>query len=129
MEVAFEDGELELVLLDEANERELEASEATLVGVPSTLEPVPNNPAYGFLGLPGDAIYVLPQDEREGVLYLGIAGDEIPAGAFNNDAVDLGTWLPSTAQGMCSSTQRMPLAVRPSITTLLMGLDQMMCSQ
>ena len=29
MEVAFEDGELELVLLDEANERELEASEAT----------------------------------------------------------------------------------------------------
>ena len=41
MEVAFEDGELELVLLDEANERELEASEATLVGVPSTLEPVP----------------------------------------------------------------------------------------
>ena len=32
MEVAFEDGELELVLLDEANERELEASEATLVG-------------------------------------------------------------------------------------------------
>ena len=89
MEVAFEDGELELVLLDEANERELEASEATLVGVPSTLEPVPNNPAYGFLGLPGDAIYVLPQDEREGVLYLGIAGDEIPAGAFNNDAVDL----------------------------------------
>ena len=52
MEVAFEDGELELVLLDEANERELEASEATLVGVPSTLEPVPNNPAYGFLGLP-----------------------------------------------------------------------------
>ncbi|NBQ26271.1 MAG: hypothetical protein EBU26_18830, partial [Verrucomicrobia bacterium] len=69
MEVAFEDGELELVLLDEANEHELEASEATLVGVPSTLEPVPNNPAYGFLGLPGDAIYVLPQDEREGVLY------------------------------------------------------------
>ena len=36
MEVAFEDGELELVLLDEANERELEASEATLVGVPAS---------------------------------------------------------------------------------------------
>ncbi len=56
MEVAFEDGEFELVLLDEANERDLEAAEATLVGVPSTLEPVPNHPAYGFLGLPGDPI-------------------------------------------------------------------------
>ena len=37
----------------------------------------------------GDRSCVLPQDEREGVLYLGIAGDEIPAGAFNNEAVDL----------------------------------------
>ena len=26
------------------------------------------------------------RNEREGVLYLGIAGDEIPAGAFENEA-------------------------------------------
>ena len=37
MEVAFEDGEFELVLLDEANERELEASEPLSSGA-STLE-------------------------------------------------------------------------------------------
>ena len=70
------------MLLDEANERELR-SEAT-VGVPSTWSLCQTIQLMGP-GIARDLIYVLPQDEREGVLYLGIAGDEIPAGAFNND--------------------------------------------
>ena len=89
LEVAFEDGEFELVLLDEVNEREIEASDGILTGGSSTLEPVPNDPSFGFLGSPGDRIFILPQDEREGVLFLGIAGDEIPAGEFENDSVGL----------------------------------------
>ncbi len=89
LEVAFEDGEFELVLLDEANEREIEAADGILVGVASTLEPVPSDPAFGFLGDPGDRVFILPQDEQEGVLFLGIAGDEIPAGEFTNDSVGL----------------------------------------
>ena len=89
LEVAFEEGEFELVLLDEANEREIEAGDAILSGVASTLEPVPSDPAFGFLGNPGDRIFILPQDEQEGILFLGIAGDEIPAGEFENDSVGL----------------------------------------
>ena len=89
LEVAFEDGEFELVLLDEVNEREIEASDGILAGVAATLEPVPNDPAFGFLGNPGDRIFILPQDEQEGILFLGIAGDEIPAGEFENDSVGL----------------------------------------
>ena len=89
LEVAYEDGEFELVLLDEANEQEIEAAEGILAGVASTLEPVPNDEAFGFLGNPGNRIFILPQDEQEGVLFLGIAGDEIPAGEFENDSVDL----------------------------------------
>ena len=89
LEVAFEDGEFELVLLDEANEREIEASDGLLTGVAATLEPVPNDAAYRFLGNPGDRIFVLPQSEKEGVLFLGIAGDEIPAGVFQDDSVGL----------------------------------------
>ncbi len=89
LEVAYEDGEFELVLLDEVNEREIEAGDGVLTAVPSTLEPVPNDPAFGFLGSPGDRVFILPQDEQEGVLFLGIAGDEIPAGEFENDSVAL----------------------------------------
>jgi len=89
LEVAYEAGEFELVLLDEANEREIEATDGLLVGVAGILEPVPNDTSFGFLGNPGDRIFVLPQDEQEGVLFLGIAGDEIPAGEFQEDSVGL----------------------------------------
>jgi surface-anchored protein len=89
LEVAFEEGEFELVLFDEVNEREIDSADGILVGAASTLEPVPNEPTFGFLGDPGDRIFILPQDEQESVLFLGIAGDEIPAGEFENDSVGL----------------------------------------
>ncbi|MDG1890594.1 MAG: choice-of-anchor M domain-containing protein, partial [Verrucomicrobiota bacterium] len=89
MEVAYEDGEWELVLLEEANEKEIEAGDAALHAGPATWQAVPSDPAFGFLGNPGDSIYILPQDEKEGVLFLGIAGDEIEAGVFENDQVSL----------------------------------------
>ena len=130
MEVAFEDGELELVLLDrhddhedghddhedghddhedghddhedghddhedghdhegEHSGQEFEANEAALHAGPSTWQKVPNQSAFAFLGNPGDTVYLLPQSEREGVLFLGIAGDKIESGVFENDAVAL----------------------------------------
>ena len=89
MEVAYEDGEWELVLLDEVNDLEIEAGDVLLTGTAATLEPVPNSKAFGFLGNPGERIFILPQDEQEGVLFLGIAGDEIPTGVFQNDSVGL----------------------------------------
>ena len=121
MEVAFEDGELKLVLLDrhgdhedehgdhedehgdhedehgdhedehehEHSGQEFEANEAALHAGPSTWQKVPNDPAFAFLGNAGDTVYLLPQSEREGVLFLGIAGDELESGVFENDAVAL----------------------------------------
>jgi hypothetical protein len=50
MEVAYEDGEWELVLLDEVNEKEIEAGDAALHAGPSTWQAVPSDPAFGFLG-------------------------------------------------------------------------------
>ena len=96
MEVAYEDGEWELVLLDEVNEKEIEAGDAALHAGPSTWQAVPSDPAFGFLGNPGDSIYILPQDEKEGILFLGIAGDEIESGVFENDQVSLNL---STVEG------------------------------
>ena len=89
LEVAYEAGEWELVLLDEPNEREVCANEAILQAVPATLDCVPTDPAFNFLGAAGAPIYVLPQDEQAGILFLGIAGDEIPGGVFQNDSVSL----------------------------------------
>ncbi|MDA7618489.1 choice-of-anchor M domain-containing protein, partial [Verrucomicrobia bacterium] len=73
----------------EAVEREVEPEEALLQGVSAVIQTVPDHPAFGFLGSAGDAAWVLPQEETEGVLFLGIAGDEIEAGIFENDSVDL----------------------------------------
>ena len=113
MEVAFEDGELKLVLLDRhgghedehgdhedehgdhedehdhEGGQEFEANEAALHAGPSTWQKVPNDPAFAFLGNPSDTVYLLPQSEREGVLFLGIAGDELESGVFENDVVAL----------------------------------------
>ncbi len=89
LEVVFEDGKWELVLLDEANEREFAANEAALHVGPATWRKVPDDPAFAFLGNPGDTVYLLPQDEQEGVLFLGIAADEIESGIFEDDAIGL----------------------------------------
>ncbi len=50
---------------------------------------VPNDPAFGFLGHPGELFYELSQHEEEGLLYLGIASDEVEAGVFVGDEVQL----------------------------------------
>ncbi len=50
---------------------------------------VPNDPAFAFLGHPGELFYELPQHEEEGLLYLGIASDEVEAGVFVGDKVQL----------------------------------------
>ena len=89
LEVSYDNGEWELSLLDEANEREIEASDAALHAGPDSWQPVPADSSFAFLGSPGSSIYILPQDENDGILFLGIAGDEIESGIFENDQIAL----------------------------------------
>jgi hypothetical protein len=58
-------------------------------GGPATQQTVLDNPALGFLGEPGEIVNVLPQEETEGAVFLGIAGDEIESGMFQNETVHL----------------------------------------
>jgi surface-anchored protein len=88
-EIAFENGELELGLLDEAADREFAPSDVILVARSAARQPVPNDPAFGFLGSAGAHVHILPQDETEGLLFIGIAGDEIGAGLFADESVRL----------------------------------------
>ncbi len=89
LEVVLEDGELEIEILDESTGAERHPSSVVLEVPARSLTPVPDGPAYGFLGEPGEWILTLPQEEMEGMLYLGIAGDEIPEGVLIDNTVTL----------------------------------------
>lgn len=89
LEIAFEDGRFELVLLNESIEKEFCATDAVLVGRAPATTTVPEDAAFNFLGAPGDVIHVLPQDEMENVLFLGLAADEIAPGLFAGEVVNL----------------------------------------
>ena len=66
--------------LDEANEREL-GDQALLYGVAATRQSVPADASYGFLECRRLGVGSSPGGAR-GVLYAGIAGDEIESGLF-----------------------------------------------
>ena len=87
IEFTFESNQFGLTLLDEANKRELSPVEAVLVVNSEATQVVPNDPSYRFLGEAGADTYVLSQEEREGVLFLGIAADEIQAGVLANETL------------------------------------------
>lgn len=88
-EIVYKDGEWELVFLDEATEQEYETDEVLLVARPAAKQTVPNDPAFAFLGLPGSSVHILPQDETAGLLFPGIAADEIAPGLFAGETVNL----------------------------------------
>ena len=89
IEIVYEDGEWEMAALDEANDREICPAELILQGGRATQIRVPDSESFRFLGDPGAVVNVLPQEEMAGVLFLGLAADEIESGIFENDAVAL----------------------------------------
>jgi surface-anchored protein len=88
-ELIFEEGEWAFALLDEATERELSAEDAVLVVSSAARQTIPADPAFAFLGVAGGNTYVLPQEETEGVLFLGLAADEIAPGVLSGNSVRL----------------------------------------
>jgi len=98
LEVAF-DGAFEIALLEgdddqlllhnEGPHGEIHPGDAVLQGLPPVKTAVPSGTEFSFLGSEGDPVWVLPQTEQEGLLFLGIAGDEIPGGTFQGDSVNL----------------------------------------
>lgn len=90
LEVIYhESGEWELAFLREADGVEFDPSDVALHVGAESLSTVPGGSAYSFLGEPGSDLYVLPQEEKEGLLFVGIAGDEIPEGVFESEQVNL----------------------------------------
>jgi surface-anchored protein len=50
---------------------------------------VPDDQAFSFLGAPGSTVWILPQVEEEGLIFLGLGTEEIPSGLFKDDSIRL----------------------------------------
>lgn len=80
--IGYHDGHLELHVHDDETDTEYEPHEVIFLVPPSVQYTVPANPLYAFLGNPGDPIWILPQVQIPGVLFLGSSAHEVPAGIF-----------------------------------------------
>lgn len=89
LEIAFEGGAVGLALREDATGQKRCADETVLVARAASRGTVPEDPRFSFLGAPGRTVFILPQQETQGVLFLGLAADEVPAGVFVGDSVNL----------------------------------------
>jgi surface-anchored protein len=91
VDVAFEDGAFEISVHDETVDPGVERDPASVVfKVPAQAAvTVPAEPAYGFLGAPGSTVYVLPEVETAGLLWAGLATEELEPGVFAGDSIRL----------------------------------------
>lgn len=88
---AFEldDDELELLIEDEDRGKEYDADEIIFRVRNVGKIQVPADPNFAFLGAAGSDLWVLPQDEDEELIYLGIGTEEVPEGVMEDDEVTL----------------------------------------
>jgi surface-anchored protein len=77
----------DLHIHDEGTNTEYEPDAAILRVLANAATSVPNDPAYAFLGNPGDAVWILPQVQDPNLLYLGYSAGEIAPGVFTGDQV------------------------------------------
>jgi surface-anchored protein len=87
IDVAYEDGELELSVHDETVEPDIERDPAAVrfVALPESAVAVPEDPEYAFLGAPGETVWVLPEIQNEELLWAGLSAEEVDPGVFAGD--------------------------------------------
>lgn len=87
--VAYEGGALEPHWHDETHDIEYTPDGATVQLGGNTLTTIPANSAFSFLGNPGDPLWLLPAVQDPAKVFLGIAAEEIEAGIFQGNVVQL----------------------------------------
>ena len=85
--VVFEEEQLRLEVFWGAQELTLGADEAYYLVKPNSRITVQADPVFDFLGSPGDTVWVAPQADEAGKLFLALAGDNLPTGVFVNERV------------------------------------------
>ncbi|RKN47566.1 choice-of-anchor M domain-containing protein [Micromonospora endolithica] len=90
VDIAYEAGELELGVHDEDNDVEYTTEDVKIVVKRQAQVTVPNDPAFGFLGTPGVSnVWILPEIQNTSLIWPGIAAEEIEAGTFTADTLNL----------------------------------------
>ncbi|MFC3737336.1 choice-of-anchor M domain-containing protein [Paractinoplanes deccanensis] len=89
VDVAYEDGALEIGVHDETVEPDVEreVDDVVLLVKRAARTTVPDSTAFGFLGAPGARVWVLPEIQNEELLWPGLSAEEIEAGVFTGDTV------------------------------------------
>jgi len=107
IEVEYEDGEMELGVHDDTVEpgEHRHHDDVIFVVKPEAKTTVPSDPAFAFLGTAGAPVWILPQVENEDLLFAGIATEELEAGVFEGDTVDL------TVQQLISAPSSAKMAI------------------
>ena len=91
VDLAYEDGALEIGVHDETVEPDVEreVDDVVFLVKKAAKTTVPDNPAFAFLGAAGKPTWILPEIQNEELLWPGIATEEIEAGVFAGDTVSL----------------------------------------
>lgn len=91
VDVGYEDGELEISVHDESVEPDVERDPADvlLVATSQAQWSVPDDPAFSFLGDPGDTVWLLPEIQDENLLWPGLSAEEVESGVFVDDTITL----------------------------------------
>ncbi|MFU8849510.1 choice-of-anchor M domain-containing protein [Micromonospora sp. SL1-18] len=91
VDVAFKNGALKISVHDETIYPDVERNPADVVFVvkPAAAMTVPDDPRYGFLGPPGATVHILPEVQDENLLWPGLATEEVAAGTFGGDSVQI----------------------------------------
>lgn len=90
--IGYEDGVLVPHLHAHAPEpegTEYAPGEAVVIAGPAAQAAVPAHPAFGFLGMPGAPVWILPAVEHPDLPFLGLAAEEIESGLFAGDTLRL----------------------------------------
>lgn len=85
--VAFEDGAFDVHVHDEEADIEYAPHEVQIVAKSESRTTVPDDPAFAFLGDPGDPVWVLPELQDPNLVWPGIAAEEVEPGVFVNDSL------------------------------------------
>ncbi|MFJ8580972.1 choice-of-anchor M domain-containing protein [Micromonospora sp. NPDC093277] len=91
VDVAFEDGQFAISVHDETVHPDVERDPADVVFVakPQAAATVPDDARYAFLGRPGATVHILPEVQDENLLWAGLATEELEAGVFAGDIVQI----------------------------------------
>jgi len=85
--VVLRDDQLLLNVFWGAEEAEYRSDEAFYEVRANSRIAVPSDPAFAFLGQPGDTAWVAPQTDQPGKLFLALAADNLPQGVFTGERV------------------------------------------